>query len=153
MSLSVHIYKELRDFTLNVHFDSDGGVMGLLGASGCGKSMTLKCIAGLEKPDRGSIVLNDHVLFDNSQLINRPPQARHVGYLFQSYALFPNMTVRQNLFTAVRHIPQVRRKFAVDEKLRASTFAALTRTSSPSETSNLGFADCLTMMRLCFSGS
>lgn len=119
MSLSVHIYKELRDFTLNVHFDSDGGVMGLLGASGCGKSMTLKCIAGLEKPDRGSIVLGDHVLFDNSQLINKPPRARHVGYLFQSYALFPNMTVRQNLFTAVRRIPQVRRKFAVDEKLRA----------------------------------
>ena len=119
MSLSVHIYKELDDFTLNVQFDTDGDMMALLGASGCGKSMTLKCIAGLEEPDRGKIVLNDRVLFDSEQRINKSPQARRVGYLFQNYALFPNMTVRQNLFAAVRRMPQERRAAAVDEKLRA----------------------------------
>ena len=119
MSLSVHIYKELDDFTLNVQFDSDGGIMALLGASGCGKSMTLKCIAGLETPDRGTIVLNDRVLFDSSKRINKSPQARRVGYLFQNYALFPHMTVRGNLSAAVQRLPQERRKRAVDEKIRA----------------------------------
>ncbi|MBR3561223.1 MAG: ATP-binding cassette domain-containing protein [Oscillospiraceae bacterium] len=118
MSLSVHIYKELRDFTLNVQFDSDGGVMALLGASGCGKSMTLKCIAGLETPDRGTIVLNDSVLFDSTKRINKSPQARHVGYLFQHYALFPTMTVKGNLYAAAQRLPQEKRKRAVDEKLR-----------------------------------
>ena len=119
MSLSVQIYKELDDFTLNVRFDTDGDMMALLGASGCGKSMTLKCIAGLEEPDRGKIVLNGRVLFDSEQRINKSPQVRRVGYLFQNYALFPNMTVRQNLYAAVRRLPKERRTAAVDEKLRA----------------------------------
>ena len=119
MSLSVHIYKELRDFTLNVQFDSDGGVMALLGASGCGKSMTLKCIAGLETPDRGTIVLNDRVLFDSTKHINKSPQARPGGYLFQHYALFPTMTVKGNLYAAAQRLPQGKRKAAGDEKLRA----------------------------------
>ena len=119
MSLSVHIYKELDDFTLNVQFETDGDMMALLGASGCGKSMTLKCIAGLEEPDRGKIVLNDRVLFDSEQKINKSPQVRRVGYLFQNYALFPNMTVRHNLYTAVHRLPQEKRKAAVDEKLRS----------------------------------
>ena len=125
MSLSVHIYKELRDFTLNVQFDSDGGVMALLGASGCGKSMTLKCIAGLETPDRGTIVLNDRVLFDSTKHINKSPQARHVGYLFQHYALFPTMTVKGNLYAAAQRLPQGKRKAAVDEKLRALRLEAV----------------------------
>jgi molybdate transport system ATP-binding protein len=117
--LSVNIHKELDDFTLNIQFETEGGVMALLGASGCGKSMTLKCIAGLETPDRGQIVLNDRVLFDSDRHINVSPQKRRVGYLFQQYALFPTMTVRQNLFAAVHHLPRDRRATAVDEKLRA----------------------------------
>lgn len=71
--------------------------MGFLGASGCGKSMTLKCIAGIETPDEGRIVLNDRVLFDSEKKVNLSPQKRKVGYLFQQYALFPHMTVRQNV--------------------------------------------------------
>ena len=71
--------------------------MGILGSSGSGKSMTLKCIAGIEKPDRGRIVLDGRILFDSQRRINLPPQKRHVGYLFQNYALFPNMTVEQNI--------------------------------------------------------
>ena len=97
MSLHVDIRKRLGSFTLDVRFDAENGITSLLGASGCGKSMTLKCIAGIEKPDEGRIELDGTVLFDSAQKINLPPQKRRVGYLFQNYALFPNMTVRQNI--------------------------------------------------------
>lgn len=97
MSLSVDIKKRLGDFQLTARFETRSGVLGLLGASGCGKSMTLKCIAGVERPDRGTIVLDGETLFDSKRGIDLPPQKRQVGYLFQSYALFPNMTVRQNI--------------------------------------------------------
>lgn len=97
MGISVDITKTLGAFTLNMEFSSKGGRLGILGASGCGKSMTLKCIAGIEKPDRGKIVLDDRVLFDSSQKVNIKPQQRNVGYMFQNYALFPTMTVAQNV--------------------------------------------------------
>ncbi len=97
MSLSVQIIKRLQGFTLNVSINAEAGVTALLGASGSGKSMTLRCIAGVEKPDEGSIVLDGRVLYDSKVKIDLPPQARKVGYLFQRYALFPNMTVLQNI--------------------------------------------------------
>ena len=97
MSLTVDIHKKLGPFSLDVAFQTSGGVLGLLGASGSGKSMTLKCVAGIEHPDRGRIVLDGVTLFDSEQGVDLPPQKRRVGYLFQSYALFPNMTVRQNI--------------------------------------------------------
>ena len=97
MSLHVDIRKRLGSFTLDAAFTAERGITSLLGASGCGKSMTLKCIAGIEKPDEGVIELDGRMLFDSSKGINLPPQARRVGYLFQNYALFPNMTVRQNI--------------------------------------------------------
>ena len=97
MSLSVHIKKTIGDFRLFIDLEHEDGITGILGASGCGKSMTLKCIAGIEKPDEGSIVLNGRVLFDSEKKINLKPQERNVGYLFQNYALFPNMTVEQNI--------------------------------------------------------
>lgn len=97
MSLSVHIKKKAGDFQLAVDFEHADGITGILGASGCGKSMTLKCIAGILKPDEGRIVLNGRILFDSEKKINIKPQERNVGYLFQNYALFPNMTVEQNI--------------------------------------------------------
>ena len=97
MSLHVDIRKKLGSFTLDVNFTAERGITSLLGASGCGKSMTLKCIAGIEKPDEGVIELDGRTLYDSAKDINLPPQARRVGYLFQNYALFPNMTVRQNI--------------------------------------------------------
>lgn len=99
MALEVDIRKRLRGFDLNVQFcmDPAEGMMALLGPSGCGKSMTLKCIAGVVRPDEGRIVLNGRVLFDAERRIDLSPQQRHVGYLFQNYALFPNMTVWQNV--------------------------------------------------------
>lgn len=98
----VDIEKRLGDFRLRASFETDGGVLGLLGASGCGKSMTLKCIAGIETPDSGRIVLDGVTLFDSEKRVNLPPQRRRVGYLFQSGALFPNMTVRQNILCGLR---------------------------------------------------
>lgn len=76
--------------------------MALLGASGCGKSVTLKCIAGIMTPDRGHIILGGETLFDSEKHIDLPPQKRRVGCLFQQYALFPNMTVLQNIRCGIR---------------------------------------------------
>ena len=101
MKLSVHIKKRLGAFTLQADLETWGGTLGLLGASGSGKSLTLNCIAGLQRPDEGSIVLDGETLFDAKREINLPPQRRRVGYLFQSYALFPHMTVAQNIRTGL----------------------------------------------------
>lgn len=100
--LEVKIKKRLGAFHLDVDFKAEQGVTGLLGASGCGKSMALKCIAGIVRPDEGRIVLDGRVLFDSEKHINLPPQQRHVGYLFQNYALFPNMTVEGNIAAGIR---------------------------------------------------
>lgn len=100
--LEVSIKKRLGDFSLDVEFCSETGVLALLGASGCGKSMTLRCIAGIEKPDSGRIVLDGVTLFDSEKKIDLPPQKRQVGLLFQSYALFPHMTVEENIRCGIR---------------------------------------------------
>ncbi len=100
--LVANFTKRLHNFDLHVDFQAESEVLGILGPSGCGKSMTLKCIAGIEKPDSGYIELDGIVLFDSAKKINLQPQIRRVGYLFQHYALFPTMTVEQNLMTGVR---------------------------------------------------
>ncbi|MEA5083324.1 MAG: ATP-binding cassette domain-containing protein [Lachnospiraceae bacterium] len=97
MCLEVSIKKRIGTFKLEVEFNTDNNHIGILGASGCGKSMTLKCIAGIENPDEGRIVLDGKVLFDSKEKIKQLPQKRKIGYLFQNYALFPNMTVTKNI--------------------------------------------------------
>ncbi len=119
MALSVDLQKQLGTFRLRVQFETDGSTLGLLGASGTGKSVTLRCIAGILKPDRGRIVLNGRVLFDSEQHINLPPQKRNVGYLFQQYALFPNMTVEQNILAGVRTGTRAEKRAAVQAALHA----------------------------------
>lgn len=101
MSLLIDIEKRLGSFHLQVQLQAQDEVTALSGASGCGKSMTLKCIAGIVTPDRGRIVLNDRVLFDSAAHIDLPPQRRRMGYLFQNYALFPTMTVEKNILCAI----------------------------------------------------
>ena len=84
----------LNDINLTIR---DGDVYGIIGMSGAGKSTLVRCINMLERPDEGRIVLDGVTMFDSEQRINLKPQQRWVGYLFQNYALFPNMTVRQNI--------------------------------------------------------
>ena len=117
MRLSVDIHKDFGPFRLDAAFETDSGaVTGVLGASGCGKSVTLKCIAGIETPDEGHIELDGEVLFDSAARINLSPQRRRVGYLFQNYALFPNMTVEQNIAVGVRD--RARRREEVPRLIR-----------------------------------
>ena len=102
MGIEISIQKKLGAFQLDVAFSQDRGVLALLGGSGCGKSMTLRCIAGIEKPDKGRIVLDGVTVFDSERHIDLPPQQRQVGLLFQSYALFPSMTVQENILCGIR---------------------------------------------------
>lgn len=102
--LEVDICKQLPGFKLAVNFVVDGTrPLGLLGASGAGKSLILRYIAGIETPDTGRIVLNGRVLFDSEKGINLPSCDRKVGLLFQNYALFPHLTVAQNIAFGLRH--------------------------------------------------
>ena len=120
MSLEVNITKRFDGFTLRAAFEAGNTASAILGASGCGKSMTLRCIAGIVKPDSGRIVLDGRVLFDSEQHIDLPPQERNVGLLFQNYALFPNMTVEQNILCALkREKNREKRREACAEALRA----------------------------------
>ena len=112
MSIFVDIEKSLGAFRLKVQFEAGNETLALLGASGSGKSMTLKCIAGIEKPDRGRIVVDDVVLFDSEKKINLTPQQRHTGLMFQNYALFPNMTVLQNIRAGASREPDKRKREA-----------------------------------------
>jgi molybdate transport system ATP-binding protein len=102
VGLYVDIKKSYKDFTLESSFQSDDTSLGILGASGSGKSLTLKCIAGLITPDEGVIKVNGKIVFDSTAKINIPSQKRNVGYLFQNYALFPHMTVWKNIAFAIK---------------------------------------------------
>jgi len=102
--LKVNIQKKLKEFDLDVAFELKKGCLGILGPSGCGKSMTLKSVAGIVDPDAGLVSLTadgETIYFDSTKKINLKPQKRNVGYLFQNYALFPNMTVEENVAIGV----------------------------------------------------
>ena len=112
MAIFVDIEKNLGNFHLKVKFSAEDEVLALLGASGCGKSMTVKCIAGVERPDRGKIILDGVTLFDSEKKINISPQQRRAGLLFQNYALFPNMTVLENIRAGARREKDSRKREA-----------------------------------------
>lgn len=110
MSLYINIEKNLSSFNLNVNFEHNKGVLGFLGSSGSGKSMSLKCISGLVTPSSGKIILNDRTFFDSDNKINLSPQKRKVGYLFQNYALFPNMNIVDNIEAGVSSLSEKERR-------------------------------------------
>src|SRR5437588_8733074 len=104
-------------FSLDVEFDAASGVTVLFGPSGSGKTLTLDSVAGFVRPDEGRILLDDEILFDGAARVHLAPQARHCGYVFQNYALFPHMTLRQNLEFAVERVPRLERHRKVNEML------------------------------------
>ena len=102
MAIELDIQKNFKGFSLDVRLKGQDGPIGILGASGSGKSMTLRSIAGIETPDSGRIIINGKTVFDSEAKINLKPQERRVGYLFQNYALFPTMTVEKNIACGYR---------------------------------------------------
>jgi molybdate transport system ATP-binding protein len=105
MSLKVDIKKNMGGFQLDVAFEAGNEVLGFLGASGCGKSLTMRCIAGIERPDEGRIEVNGKVFFDRARgkraSVDLTPQQRKTALLFQNYMLFPNLTVAQNVAAGI----------------------------------------------------
>ena len=97
MDINIKIKKKLNNFDLDIDLESSDKRIGILGASGCGKSMTLKAIAGIIAPDSGLINIGGKEFFNSDKKLNIAPQKRRIGYLFQNYALFPTMTVVQNI--------------------------------------------------------
>ena len=95
--LNVDISKQIGHFTLEVSFKTTDRLLSVLGESGAGKSLLLRCLAGIDTPDRGRIVLGEQILFDSQQKINVPSRDRNIALLFQNYALFPHLTVAQNV--------------------------------------------------------
>lgn len=122
--LYAKIKKDFGDFCLDMEFESKNETLSLFGASGCGKSITLKCIAGIIKPDEGEIVLNGKTLFNSKKKINLLSRDRKVGLLFQDYALFPNMTLRENLAISLPK-KKKRNRELIDEKIRAFSLDGL----------------------------
>jgi molybdate transport system ATP-binding protein len=108
--LEVSVATRLPGFALDVEWSGGDGVVTLFGPSGSGKSLTLHCLAGLIRPDRGRIVVDGRVFFDAAAGIELPPQARRVGYVFQSYALFPHLTVAENVGFGLRNRPRQQRQ-------------------------------------------
>ncbi len=104
-------------FSLDIELKASSGTTVLFGPSGSGKTLTLDCIAGFVTPDEGRILLDDEILFDGAAGVALPPQARHCGYVFQNYALFPHMTLRQNLAFAADRSPRLERHRKVGEML------------------------------------
>jgi molybdate transport system permease protein len=122
MALEVQIEKKLAEFTLDVSFVADDEPLGILGASGAGKTVLLRCIAGLEHPSRGRIVLGNTTLLDTKSGVRLPARKRRVGMLFQHYALFPHQSVGDNVAFSLGRLPAAerhRRVRAVLEQMHA----------------------------------
>jgi molybdate transport system ATP-binding protein len=107
--LAVSVVKRLPGFTLDVTWTAGDGVAVLFGPSGAGKTLTLHCLAGLVTPDAGHVVVDGHTLFDAAAGIELPPQRRRVGYVFQGYALFPHLSVEENVAFGLRDRPRAER--------------------------------------------
>jgi molybdate transport system ATP-binding protein len=108
---------ESAGFSLDLEFQASRGFTVLFGPSGAGKTLTLDCIAGFVHPDEGRILLDDQILFDGAAGVHLAARARRCGYVFQNYALFPHMTLRQNLEFAAERIPRLERHRKINEML------------------------------------
>lgn len=110
MAVSFKLIKKLNYFTLDVEFTMENELLVIEGSSGAGKTTILNCLAGIITPDDGKITIDDKVLFSHTDKVNVPAEKRNIGYLFQNYALFPNMTVRENVLYGLKNKKEYRRK-------------------------------------------
>ncbi len=109
MGITLKIKKYFKDFSLDVNWETGDELTVLFGYSGAGKSLTFQAIAGISKPDEGCIEVNGRVVFDSARLIDLPPQKRSIGYVFQDLALFPHMTVKNNILYGAPDISSTER--------------------------------------------
>ena len=116
-----------QEFVLDVEFEATAGFTILFGASGAGKTTLLDCVAGVSAPDSGCISVGGRVVFDASRSTNVPIAQRRAGYVFQNLALFPHMTVAQNVSYGLTHLPHAERERRVEAVLQAFRIGNLAR--------------------------
>jgi molybdate transport system permease protein len=147
--LEIAAERHLENFTLKVALDAGRGALGLLGPSGSGKSMTLRMIAGVTAPDRGRIVLDRRVLFDSEANINVPPASRRIGMVFQDYALFPHLTVADNVGFGLSKLARAEYNTRVQRQLESLRIAELAqrypREISGGQRQRVAIARCMAM--------
>ena len=147
--LELAVERRLENFTLNVALDTGAGTIGLLGPSGSGKTMTLRMIAGITTPDRGRIVLNGRTLFDSSAGTNLSAARRRIGMVFQDYALFPHLTVSENVGFGLSALPPSQRRPRVEQQLASMRIADLAnqypREISGGQRQRVAIARCMAM--------
>lgn len=124
MTLIVSVRRAMSGFNLDVSFSARAGITALVGPSGAGKTLTLRAIAGLLRPDAGRVELNGVVLFDANAHVDVPTRLRKVGYVFQHYALFPHLTVAKNIAYGLDHHTPAERTTRVSELLEQVGLAA-----------------------------
>jgi molybdate transport system permease protein len=125
MALEIQIEKKLLDFTLDVSFRAEAEPLSILGPSGAGKTILLRCIAGLEQPDRGKVMLNNRSFFDSEARVNTPARQRRIGMLFQSYALFPNRTVAENVGFGLKGVSRDERSKRIADLIKRTHLGGL----------------------------
>ena len=123
--ITVDIVKELPGFRLDVRWEAMEPLVALFGPSGAGKTLTLQCLAGLLRPDRGRIAVDGHVFFDSESTVNLRPQSRRLGYVFQGYALFPHLTVEDNVAFGLGGLSRASRAERAAEVMRRLGLAGL----------------------------
>ena len=123
MRLQAEFTKKVKTETIEISLDLENEVLGILGRSGCGKSVTLRCLAGILQPDKGKIQLDDKILFDSEKKISEKAKKRKIGYLFQNYALYPHLTVRQNILFPLENL-KGKQKLSKEEMNRRAEKAA-----------------------------
>ena len=117
MGFSFKLFKKLNYFDLDVEFSIENELLVIEGSSGAGKTTILNCLAGIVTADEGKITIDEKVLFSHTDKVNIPAEKRNIGYLFQNYALFPNMTVKQNILYGLKNKREYKKKATRKELL------------------------------------
>jgi len=122
MGVSFRLLKKLNYFSLDVDFTMDNELLVIEGSSGAGKTTILNCLSGIIAPDEGNIIIDNRILFSHTDKVNIPAEKRNIGYLFQNYALFPNMTVRANILYGLKNKKEYRKKATKKELLQYADY-------------------------------